>query len=225
MARILETEVMNDPASVEAYTQMTMNDQGLARYLLDTIAVNQASVKIADLGCGNCGYYSGYDPAFNTMYQTFPNAIFDGIEASAPMIAEAEKTIESATTQLIQTKLPDASLINNNYDIVFSSLFLHQLPDAMVCWNTIKQIGKLNSTFYVFDLLRVEDSATCTAIVEGMTPDAPDVFKTDFYNTLRASFTVNEIKQQLFDAGLTATVTTEEIYPNCSVVYVTGTIS
>lgn len=216
MARIPETEVMNDPASVDAYAEITFGG-GMANYLMAKLTSTTDNLNIADIGCGPCGYYS-------QLVTTYPNSVFTGYEASSLMLEKASLSVNPEKVTLVNSFIPDAELPANAYDIILSSLFLHQLPDPAPCWNTINQIGKTGAKFYVFDLLRVEDSDACWAIVEGMTPNAPDVFKTDFYNTLRASFTVEEIQQQLSDAGLTATIETEEIYPNCSVVYITGTL-
>jgi SAM-dependent methyltransferase len=216
MPRIPETEVMNDPASVDAYTEVTFGG-GMANYLMEKLISTTDNLNIADIGCGPCGYY-------DELLNIYPNSVFTGYEASALMLEKAALAVNPEKVTLVNSFIPDATLPTNTYDIVLSSLFLHQLPDPAPCWDTIKQIGKTGAKFYVFDLLRVEDSDACWAIVNGMTPNTPSVFKQDFYNTLRASFTVEEIEQQLLDAGLTATITTEEIYPNCSVVYVKGTL-
>lgn len=216
MARIPETEIMNNPESVNAYTMMTASG-GLTGNALSKLKKSEDNLNIADIGCGPCGYY-------NELLPLFPNSIFTGYEASNLMIEKANLVINKQKVNLVNSFIPDSSLPSKFYDIIFSALFLHQLPDQAPCWQTIKQIGKEGSKFYVFDLLRVEDSNLCWDIVNGMTPQAPDVFKNDFYNTLRASFTVEEIKQQLLDAGLTATIETEEIYTNCKVVYVIGTL-
>jgi ubiquinone/menaquinone biosynthesis C-methylase UbiE len=216
MARIPETEVMNDPTSVNEYTEMTQGG-GLASYLMGKLTYTTDSLNIADIGCGPCGYY-------NTLLTFYPNSVFTGYEASSLMLEKAALTVNPEKVTLVNSFIPDASLPANTHDLVLSSLFLHQLPNPEPWWNTIKQIGKPGAKFYVFDLLRVEDSEACWAIVNGMTPSAPSVFQQDFYNTLRASFTVEEIRQQLLDTGLTATIETEEIYPNCSVVYITGTL-
>lgn len=216
MARILEAEVMNDPASVDAYTAVTSTG-GLGIKISTKLAGSVEILQIADIGCGPCGYYA----PLLTMY---PNASFTAYEASSLMLEKAAIAIRGKKVTLVNSFIPDASLPTQAFDLVISSLFLHQLPDPAPCWNTIKQIGKPGAKFVIFDLLRVEDSGTCWGIVNGMTDGAPEVFKTDFYNTLRAAFTVEEIQQQLIDAGLTATIETQEVYPNCSVVYVTGTL-
>jgi ubiquinone/menaquinone biosynthesis C-methylase UbiE len=216
MARILETEVMNDSASVDAYTQATLSG-GIGACILNKLEQNNSSLSIADIGCGNCGYYE-------QLVSNFPNASFTGYEASSLMLQKAAIATRNKKVKLVNSFIPDLSLPTQSYDLVISSLFLHQLADPTSCWNTIKQLGKIGSKFAVLDLLRVEDSDACWDIVNGTVADASDVFKTDFYNTLRAAFTVEEIQQQLLDAGLIATIETQEIYPNCSVIYITGTL-
>jgi len=216
MARILEVEVMNDPASVDAYTAVTSTG-GLGIKISTKLAGSVESLQIADIGCGNCGYYS----YLNTLY---PNSFFTAYDASSLMLEKAAKTTGLHRIKLVNSYIPDSTLPNNNFDLVISSLLLHQLPDHSALWQTIKQIGKTGAKFVVFDLLRVEDSNEAWAVVNETTEQAPDVFKKDFFNSLRAAFTLEEIQQQLLEAGLVATIETQEIYPNCSVIYITGTL-
>ena len=218
MPRVLEAEVMTDPASVESYTAMTVNPPNLVNsFLLPKFNANDSTFKMADIGCGPCGYHQ-------ELYEKYPNLTIDAYEASEPMLVEAAKYIDAQKTTLIQAFLPDYPLPQAQYDVVLSSMFLHQLPDAAVNWSAIKQLGKPGAKFIVYDLLRVENEAICWDIVDGFTPDASATFKQDFFNSLRASFTKEEIQQQLIDAGLTATIETHEVYPNCSVVYIKGTL-
>jgi ubiquinone/menaquinone biosynthesis C-methylase UbiE len=217
MARIPETEVMNDPASVDGYTLATQAG-GLANLLMNKLPKINDELNIADIGCGNWAYVS-------SLASFFPNANLFGYDASALMLDKARDIIPPSKCTLTEVSPSDVEIPSNNFDIVISSLLLHQYLDPMVMWNTIKRIGKVGSTFYMFDLLRVEDEAICNDIVKNYAPPISTVeFQKDYFNTLRASFTVEEIQQQLLDAGLVATIQTEEIYPNCSVVYVTGTL-
>jgi SAM-dependent methyltransferase len=207
---------MNNPESVDAYTEMTIYG-GLSNFLMDKLNHSNDYLKIADIGCGPCGYY-------NTLLTLYPNSVFTGYEASALMLEKAHLSVNHEKVTLINSFIPDSSLPINTYDVVISSLFLHQLQDPKHCWNTIKQIGKKGAKFYVFDLLRVEESATCWGIVNGMASGSPEVFQTDFYNTLRASFKVEEVQQQLLDAGLVATITTQEVFANCNAITIQGTL-
>jgi ubiquinone/menaquinone biosynthesis C-methylase UbiE len=217
MARIPETEVMNDPASVDGYTLATQGG-GMATLLLFKMPTVTDNLLIADFGCGNMGYAS----ILETIY---PNSNFIGYDASALMLQKAEEIINHDKFMLVQVSPDDSEIPSENFDVVISSLLLHQYLDPMVMWNSIKRIGKKGSKFYVFDILRVEDADICNDIVENYTPQiATTEFKKDYFNTLRAGFTVAEIEQQLLDADLTATVTTEEVYPNLVVVYVKGTL-
>lgn len=218
MPRIVETEVMTDQASVDAYTSMTKQQPNLvSNFLISNLQINPDVLKIADIGCGPCGYHQ-------ELYSVYPNATIDAYEASSPMLVEAAKLINSQKTTLVEAFLPDYPLPQAQYDIVWASIFLHQLPDAAVAWDAIKQLGKPGASFIVFDLIRVEDETTCWDIVNGFTPEAPQAFKQDFFNSLRASFIVSEIEQQLTTSGLTATIETEEVYPNCSVMTIQGTL-
>lgn len=218
MPRIIETEVITDQTSVDAYTLMTKQPPNLvSTFLIPTLLTNQASLKIADIGCGPCGYHQ-------ELYSVYPNATIDAYEASAPMLVEAANLINPQKTNLVQAFLPDYPLPQTQYDIVWASVFLHQLPDAAIAWNAIKQLGKPGAEFIVFDLIRVEDETTCWDIVNGFTPEAPQAFKQDFFNSLRASFIVSEVEQQLAAAGLTATITTQEVFSNCSVMTIRGTL-
>jgi SAM-dependent methyltransferase len=217
MARIPETEVMNDPASVDGYTLATQGG-GMAYLLMNKLPKLNDALDIADIGCGNWAYVF-------SLASIYPSANLFGYDASVLMLDKAREIIPKNKCTLTEVSPSDAEIPSDNFDIVISSLLLHQYLDPMVMWSTIKRIGKVDSKFYVFDLLRVEDEAICNDIVKNYAPPISTIeFQKDYFNTLRASFTVEEIQQQLLDAGLTATITTEEIYPNCSVVYVTGTL-
>lgn len=218
MPRIVETEVITDPASVEAYTAVTSQPPNLVmQCLIPSLKGSTYILKIADIGCGPCGYHK-------QLYNLYPGAVIDAYDASAPMLAQAANLTIPQKTTLIEAFLPNYPLPQRKYDLVWASMFLHQLPDADVAWNAIKQLGKLGATFIVYDLLRVEDEAVCWDIVNGFTPDAPQAFKQDFFNSLRASFTQDEIIQQLNDAGLTAIISVQEVYPNCNVATIRGTL-
>jgi ubiquinone/menaquinone biosynthesis C-methylase UbiE len=218
MARIPETEVMNNPASVDGYTLATQGG-GMANFLMGKLIASTDNLVIADIGCGNFAYA----PSLASIY---PNSTFIGYDASALMLQKAQEIINPSKFSLAQVSPDDSEIPSQNFDIVISSLLLHQYLDPMVMWNTIARMGKTGSQFYVYDILRVEDADICNDIVQNFAPEvATAEFQSDYFNTLRAGFLVPEIEQQLLDAGLTATITTEEIYPNLVVVYVIGTIS
>jgi SAM-dependent methyltransferase len=223
MPRIPETEVMTNPAAVQAYADMTKEPPTLVyTSLLPILPVNNSFLKIADIGCGPCGYHTG-------LYEKYPNAVIDAYDASAPMRAAAQNYIDPSKTSLYEVFFPNTSLAQTQYDLVWASIFLHQLPDPSVCWDTIKQLGKPGGSFIVYDLVRVEDESACWSIINALTPQAPDIFKQDFFNTLRASFTVEEITAQITEAGLTALirplwVQSENGANVCQVVYIQGTL-
>ena len=219
MPRVLEQEVMTNPESVQGYTDMTVNPPNLIHnYLIPNLSLDQSILKIADIGCGHCGYHKD-------LYSVYPSANIDAYEASSPMINEAVKYIDGQKTNLILAFLHEYNLPQAQYDLVISSMILHQLPDAAINWDAIKRLGKQNAEFVMYDLLRVEDDAVCWDIANGFTPEASDAFKQDFVNSLKASFTVEELSEQLVQFGLKATITTQEVYPSCQVVTIIGNLA
>jgi hypothetical protein len=52
------------------------------------------------------------------------------------------------------------------------------------------------------DLYRPESPEEAEKIVEQHAEGAPDLLKKDFYNSLLASYNIDEIKQQIHQAGL-----------------------
>ncbi len=208
---------MNDPASVDGYTLATQ-EGGLANHFVPFLESNSAELQIADIGCGNIGYA-------NKLEKIYPNANFFGYDASELMLEKAEQFVSPNRYTLTKVSPSDIEIPSNTFDIIISSLLLHQYLDPSVMWDTIKRIGKPGSKFFVFDLLRVEDETTCNDIVKNFSPEiSTSEFQKDYFNTLRAAFTVEEIQQQLLYADLTATIENKELYPNCSVVYITGTL-
>lgn len=217
MARIPETEVMNDPASVDGYTLATETG-GLANHFMPYLEKNSAYLTVADIGCGNVGYASQIE-------KIYPNASFFGYDASALMLEKAQQFVSRNRYTLTQVSPSDIEIPSNNFDIVISSLLLHQYLEPSVMWETIKRIGKTGAKFYVYDLLRVEDETICNDIVQNFAPEiSTSEFQKDYFNTLRAAFTVEEIEQQLADANLFATIESKQLYNNLSVIYITGTL-
>jgi hypothetical protein len=52
------------------------------------------------------------------------------------------------------------------------------------------------------DLIRPGTAGEARRLVETYSPDEPDILKRDFYNSLLAAFEIDEVKQQLKEAGL-----------------------
>lgn len=215
MTRILEVEVMDSQDSVDQYSGVTA-DGGISITFVDRLKskVNlNGGFKLVDIGCGNFGYYK-------QLRDTYPEALITGYEASQLMLDVAVKGVRGGAILELR-HIPDQTLPSGEFDLVISSLCLHQMPNAQDLWDAIKQLGKSGATFAVFDLLRVEGKQA-DQVVESCAGQAPEIFKQDFKNSLRAAFTFEEVQSQLADAGLTGSIEVIELMPECNAFCVIG---
>jgi ubiquinone/menaquinone biosynthesis C-methylase UbiE len=102
----------------------------------------------------------------------------------------------------LQGYIPGLPLDERSFDGVLSKYLLHHLPDPTVLWNEARRLGKPGAVIYVMDLIRPATPARAQQIVEVVTPDEHPILQEDFFNSLCAAFTLDEVKTQLRDAGL-----------------------
>lgn len=200
MDRVLEPEVMENETQVLAYAQA------------DFAGVNQGFVdrfreyfpdfeqgQIFDLGCGPG------DIAVR-LARALPACRITGVDASGPMIRLAEELARKAA-------LPDRLSFRherfqdvagaNVADAVVSNSLLHHLPNPLQFWHKLRMLVKPGSPVLIMDLLRPESPEAAQALVEQYAANEPDVLRRDFYNSLLASFTEDEIGTQLAQMNLT----------------------
>jgi ubiquinone/menaquinone biosynthesis C-methylase UbiE len=208
--RILEQEVMDDALQVEAYNSANQL-ACLTSFLLSNITEDFTIKSIADLGCGSGNYYL-------SLFEKFPEAKIIGFDASENMLNKARVNSYYFNSDFINSKIEQ---VNGNYNLIFSSLLLHQLPDPNVLWQTIKRIS-INNKFYLFDILRIEDDSECDKVIEAISPIKNDIFNSDFKNSLKAAFTEEEIKQQLLDNNIKANIEIINLTPEFKIIFITG---
>ena len=82
------------------------------------------------------------------------------------------------------------------------SSLLHHLPNPLQFWYHLKKLVKPGSFVLVMDLLRPESSEAAQAIVDQYAKDEPAILRRDFYNSLLAAFTEDEVASQLAELNL-----------------------
>jgi hypothetical protein len=86
---------------------------------------------------------------------------------------------------------------------VLSNSLLHHLPHPLHFWNKLRQLVKPGSPVLVMDLLRPDSPEEAQAIVDRYASGAPAVLRRDFFNSLMAAFTEDEVTTQLARMNLT----------------------
>ncbi|HMU56330.1 MAG TPA: class I SAM-dependent methyltransferase [Nitrospira sp.] len=200
MDRILEPELMDDDEQVVAYANADFaeENQGFVDRFREYFP-DFAEGHILDLGCG-----PGDIPI--RLARAFTGCRVTGIDASAPMIRLAERAVQAEGLQDRITfrcerfeRLPGANVV----DAAVSNSLLHHLPNPLQFWNKLRQLVKPGSPVLVMDLLRPDSPEEAQAIVDRYAAGEPDILRRDFYNSLLAAFTEDEITSQLARMNLT----------------------
>jgi phosphoglycolate phosphatase len=103
---------------------------------------------------------------------------------------------------LVHGNLPGADLHGQTYDTVISNSLLHHLHDPRVLWDAVKQFARPGARVFVVDLRRPGSKAEAQELTKQHCRGEPEILRRDFFNSLLASFTVEEIRAQLDTAGL-----------------------
>lgn len=200
MQRLLEPELMEDEAQVLAYAQADFSEphqQFIDRLveIVDPTGFNGAAL---DLGCGP-GDIS------RRFAETYPLCRLDAVDGSKPMLDYAKATVSDqlqTRIRFIHGRLPDACLPGIGYDLIFSNSLLHHLPDGRILWRFIKRCARSGARAAVMDLLRPGTVQEAESMVQSYAASEPEILQRDFYRSLLAAFTLEEIKGQLDEAGL-----------------------
>jgi len=201
MDRVVEPELMNEPEQVLAYSNADFAEAHQS--IIDNFAQIFPEIEplhnVLDLGCGS----GDVTVRFAKQYA---DCHIDAIDAADEMLKQAEVLISqhdlSERITLYMQRLPNCTIENNPYQAIISNSLLHHLHEPQNLWSTIKQYASVNTAIYVCDLYRPETEQDAQALVDQYANKEPEVLRNDFYNSLLAAFTPNEVRTQICDAGL-----------------------
>jgi ubiquinone/menaquinone biosynthesis C-methylase UbiE len=104
--------------------------------------------------------------------------------------------------ELVQGYVPGVALKAHSFDAVLSKDLLHHVPDPSVLWMELARLGKPGAVVYVMDLVRPPTREEALRIVDRVAAREDPILREDFYNSLCAAFTVDELREQVAAAGL-----------------------
>ena len=204
MERIAETELMDNEEQAKAYA---FADFSVPHDLF--IEIFQEKFKdihpsfndiVLDLGCGPCDITRRFAKAY-------PDASFHALDGAAEMLnlgakINAKENL-SEKIKLVESYLPAVELPQLFYHLIISNSLLHHLKNPFDLWETIQKHTKPYAHVFVMDLIRPIDEHTVQFLANEYAADEPDILKNDFINSLRAAYTIKEVKQQLEEMELT----------------------
>jgi 2-polyprenyl-3-methyl-5-hydroxy-6-metoxy-1,4-benzoquinol methylase len=190
---------MDEPAQARAYAEADFSEPNE----LFTMAVTERLAerppgRLIDLGCGPgdiCLRMARHLPGWHIV----------GLDAGPNMLALAAEAVASAGAadriDLVCARLPDHGQ-KAPFDTVVSNSLLHHLPDPMSLWQCVAQLAGPGAYIQIMDLHRPDSVARARWLVDHHAAEAPDILRQDFYNSLLASWTIEEVRDQYERAGL-----------------------
>jgi ubiquinone/menaquinone biosynthesis C-methylase UbiE len=190
---------MDAPEQARAYAEADFAESNrLFVAHVVTLVDGIRSGTLIDLGCGPADICI-------RLARALPGWRMVGLDAGPNMLALAREAVSSAGLEtqisLILAHLP-GGLPEQRFDAICSNSLLHHLPDPMSLWQSIRKLAGPGSAIQVMDLHRPATEASAAAIVDTHAGGAPDVLREDFYNSLLAAYTTDEVEEQIRLSGL-----------------------
>ena len=199
MERVLESELMDDELQSIAYARADFSASN--QFFVDGF-INDFPQRLrtaVDIGCGP-------GDVMIRLARALPDLHITAIDASAPMIALARGAVmtegASDRIELVQGYVPGVALQAHSFDAVLSKDLLHHVPDPSVLWKEVARLGRPGAVVYVMDLVRPPTREEAHRIVDRVAAREDPILREDFYNSLCAAFTVDELREQVAAAGL-----------------------
>lgn len=201
MERIAEPELMDAEDQAAAYANADFSAPHDAFVELFRAHFGDSTTHVLDLGCG---------PADVTIRfaRAFPRCEITGLDGAEAMLTHAMRALErEGLTHRVRLKrayLPVELPTHERYGTIISNSLLHHLRDPLDLWRMVRCVAAPRGQIFVMDLMRPSDYNACRALLDQYASDAPAVLGRDFYHSLRAAYTVAEVREQLDIVGLSA---------------------
>jgi len=199
MERVLEPELMEDELQSIAYARADFSTSN--QLFVDGLIHDfpQRLRTAVDIGCGP-------GDVMIRLARALPDLRVVAIDGSAPMIALARGAVLSAglgdRITLVQGYVPGVALEAHSFDAVLSKDLLHHVPDPSLLWKEIARLARPGAVVYVMDLVRPATREEAGRIVNRVAAREDPILREDFFNSLCAAFTVDELREQVAGAGL-----------------------
>ncbi len=200
MNRVPEPELMNGREQSAAYSLADFTEPH--NMFVRLFAENFPGIeprRVLDLGCGPADICVRFA-------ESYPESVIHGVDGAPNMLEFGRERLRNQDltqrVQLFECFLPDGPLPGENYDTVLSNSLLHHLPSPGILWDCVKQCAAPGAAIMVMDLMRPENQEAAGKLVERYSAGEPEILKQDFFHSLCAAYEIDEVADQLADAGL-----------------------
>jgi len=200
MERIPEKERMDQAEAVNGYAQADFADVN-ERFVNAVVeAMNGERVhRMLDLGSG---------PGDIPVALVGANACVKlvAVEASAEMLTWAARRVSSGGRSdrvvLVRGDAKALPFEDGVFTAVVSNSILHHVSDPHLFWQEVGRMLPPGGRVFMRDLLRPDNIADARALVDEYARDESEALRGEFFRSLCAAYTVDEVRDQLRRADL-----------------------
>ncbi len=200
MKRSLEPELMESTEQAAAYAAAdfaAVNQAFVDRFTIAFPEVGQG--RMVDLGCGDA------DIAVR-LARGRPRLEIVAIDGSQAMLEQGRRRVDQAKVDdrvtLELRRLPLSDHPRAPFSAGISNSLLHHLHEPSGLWTTLLDLLAPGAPVQVVDLRRPASEDMARALVDQHARDEHPILRDDFFNSLKAAFTLDEVREQLQVCGL-----------------------
>lgn len=197
MQRQVEPELMTEAEQARAYASADFSEphDNFVRLCQARFPGETFAGPVLDLGCGPGDVMFRFASAF-------PATHVVGVDGSEAMLICGREALQrrkefQGHIEFIRGYIPGAPIPRMEYRAVISNSLLHHLHHPEALWQTVCEQAKPGCAIYIVDLARPSSDADAQRLTEENTVGEPEVLRRDFYNSLLAAFTTDEVRNQL----------------------------
>jgi trans-aconitate methyltransferase len=196
-SRVPEPELMEDAQQVEAYmcADFSTAHSSIIQHLTNELPYRFSPETILDLGAG---------PGDLTarLHSKFPSSLITALDGSHRML---EKNRIRMTTEFPNAKMHWENILLQNFfpetsfELIFSNSLLHHLTEPYDFWSAIQRASDQNTFIFICDLIRPRSFKLAETFVNLYAKNESEVLRQDFYNSLLAAYTIDEVEIMVRD--------------------------
>tara|TARA_B100001057_G_scaffold114360_1_gene112722 strand:- start:701 stop:1378 length:678 start_codon:yes stop_codon:yes gene_type:complete len=190
--RTPESELMESTEQARAYSCADFSESNniFVNNLFRESKVNDKT-KILDIGCGD-----GEIPIQIFKRKNCDITAVDGSEAMLDEFYKKVKNNKITNIKIMNSLIDDQLLVDSKFDIVMSNSLVHHINDIKSFWKNLIRLTDNNGIILCMDLQRPDDESSLINLLQTYGGNNLTL-KKDFENSLRAAYTIDEIKSQL----------------------------
>mgnify|MGYP001223676254 CR=1 FL=1 len=173
-----------------AYADFNESNSLFVNNLFGLSKINRET-KILDVGCGD-----GEIPIMIFKKQICDITAVDGSESMLEEFHKKLKTNNISSIKVLKSLIDNKLFKDNKFDIVMSNSLIHHIKDISSFWKNLIRLIKNDGVILCMDLIRPDNENILGKLVRTYGGNNLTL-KKDFENSLRASYTIEEVKIQL----------------------------